>query len=128
MGLILTNGRVLSVDENFSTHDTVVVDEGLIVAIGGAALPQSRNPLRSPMERGATVAISSGIPPVGPMAGPYAAGTRKGMTGAVYAEEEAITMEEAIRGYTRTGAWLLFEEDVEVERAWLAGRLVYARQ
>ena len=39
--LILTNGKVLTVDENFSIHDTVVVDEGLIVATGGAALLQS---------------------------------------------------------------------------------------
>ena len=41
--LILTNGKVLTVDENFSIHDTVVVDEGLIVATGGAALLQSYN-------------------------------------------------------------------------------------
>ena len=39
--LILTNGKVLTVDENFSIHDTVVVDEGLIIATGGAALLQS---------------------------------------------------------------------------------------
>ncbi len=118
---------------------------------------QHNNPLRSPMDFGVTVAISSDILPIGPMVGLYAAVTRKGMSGEVYAEEEAITMEEAIRGYTQTGAWLLFEEDVkgslepgkyadmillsddlltidperimevEVERTWLAGRLVYAR-
>ena len=39
--LILTNGKVLTVDEDFSIHDTVVVDEGLIVATGGASLLQS---------------------------------------------------------------------------------------
>ena len=110
------------------------------------------------MDHGVTVAISSDILPIGPMVGLYAAVTRKGMTGAVYAEEESITMEEAIRGYTRTGAWLLFEEDVkgslepgkyadmivlsddlltidperimdvEVEQTWLGGRLVYTSQ
>ena len=119
---------------------------------------QHNNPLRSPMDHGVTVAISSDILPIGPMVGLYAAVTRKGMTGAVYAEEEKITIEEAIRGYTRTGAWLLFEEDVkgslepgkyadmivlsddlltidperimdvEVEQTWLAGRLVYTSQ
>ena len=119
---------------------------------------QHNNPLRSPMDHGVTVAISSDILPIGPMVGLYAAVTRKGMTGTVYAEEEKITMEEAIRGYTRTGAWLLFEEDVkgslepgkyadmivlsddlltidperimdvEVEQTWLGGRLVYTSQ
>ncbi len=118
---------------------------------------QHNNPLRSPMDAGVTVAISSDILPIGPMVGLYAAITRKGMTGAVYAAEEAITMEEAIRAYTATGAWLLFEEDVkgslepgkyadmivlsddllnidperimdvEVEQTWLAGELVYQR-
>ncbi len=119
---------------------------------------QHNNPLRSPMDHGVTVAISSDILPIGPMVGLYAAVTRKGMTGAVYAEEEAISMEEAIRAYTATGAWLLFEEDVkgslepgkyadmivlsddllsidpeqimdvQVEQTWLAGRLVYDRE
>ncbi len=119
---------------------------------------QHNNPLRSPMDHGVTLAISSDILPIGPMVGLYAAVTRKGMSGAVYAAEEAITMEEAIRAYTLTGAWLLFEEDVkgsleagkyadmivlsddlltinpeqimdvEVEQTWLAGELVYQRQ
>ena len=118
---------------------------------------QHNNPLRSPMDHGVTVAISSDILPIGPMVGLYAAVTRKGMTGTVYAEDEAITMAEAIRAYTLTGAWLLFEEDVkgslepgkyadmvvlsddllsidpeqimdvEVEQTWLAGELVYQR-
>lgn len=117
---------------------------------------QHNNPVRSPMEHGVTVAISSDILPIGPMVGLYAAVTRKGMTGAVYGEDEAITMAEAIRGYTATGAWLMFEEDakgslepgkyadmvvlsddlltidperimdVEVEQTWLGGRLVYS--
>jgi len=119
---------------------------------------QHNNPLRSPMDHGITMAISSDILPIGPMVGLYAAVTRKGMSGAVYAAEEAISMEEAIRAYTLTGAWLLFEEDVkgsleagkyadmivlsddllsidpeqimdvEVEQTWLAGELVYQRQ
>jgi len=119
---------------------------------------QHNNPLRTPMDHGITMAISSDILPIGPMVGLYAAVTRKGMSGAVYAAEEAISMEEAIRAYTLTGAWLLFEEDVkgsleagkyadmivlsddllsidpeqimdvEVEKTWLAGELVYQRQ
>ena len=74
---------------------------------------QHNNPLRSPMDHGITVAISSDILPIGPMVGIYAAVTRKGMTGNVYGQEEAITREEAIRAYTASGAFLNFEENVK---------------
>ncbi len=47
------------------------------------------------------------------MVGIYAAVTRKGVSGAVYAEDERLTMEEAIRGYTRNGAYITFEEDIK---------------
>ena len=50
---------------------------------------------------------------IGPMVGIYAAVTRKGMTGAIYGVDEAITREEAIRAYTATGAYLNFEEDIK---------------
>lgn len=116
---------------------------------------QHNNPIRSPMDHGITVAISSDILPIGPMVGIYAAVTRKGMTGTVYGPDEAITMAEAIRAYTLLGAYLNFEEDVkgslepgkyadmivlsddlmtidperimdvEVEKTWVAGELVY---
>lgn len=118
---------------------------------------QHNNPLRSPMDHGITVAISSDILPIGPMVGLYAAVTRKGMTGTVYGPDEAITMEEAIRAYTLLGAYLNFDEeekgslepgkfadmivlsddlltidperimDVEVEKTWVGGELVFAR-
>ena len=74
---------------------------------------QHNNPLRSPMDYGLKVAISSDILPIGPMVGIYAAVTRKGMTGTVYGADEAITREEAIRAYTETGAYLNFEEDLK---------------
>jgi len=74
---------------------------------------QHNNPLRSPMDHGITVAISSDILPIGPMVGLYAAVTRKGMTGTVYGPDEAISIEEAIRAYTQTGAYLNFEEDIK---------------
>ena len=73
---------------------------------------QHNNPLRSPMDHGIKVAISSDILPIGPMVGIYAAVTRKGMTGTVYGADEAITREEAIRAYTAIGAYLNFEEDI----------------
>ncbi len=118
---------------------------------------QHNNPLRSPMDHGITVAISSDILPIGPLVGIYAAVTRKGRSGEVYAPEERLTVEEALRGYTAFGAFLtseesslgtievgkradlvvldrdLFEIDPEeileakVERTYLGGELVYAR-
>lgn len=118
---------------------------------------QHNNALRTPMDHGIHVAISSDILPVGPMVGIYAAVTRKGMSGEVYGAGEALTVMEALRAYTAHGAWLTFEEDrkgtietgkladlvqldrditdidpdeildVRVERTWLGGKQVYRR-
>ena len=84
------------------------------------------NPLRSPMDHGVFVALSSDILPIGPMVGIYAAVTRKGASGAVFAPEERLTMEEAIRGYTRNGAYITFEEDIKgtLEPGMLADMIV----
>ena len=71
------------------------------------------NPLRTPMDHGVFVAIGSDILPIGPMVGLYAAVTRRGMSGAVYGEDEQLTMEEAIRAYTEYGAYLTFEEGLK---------------
>lgn len=72
---------------------------------------EHNNPLRSPMDHGIHVAISSDILPIGPLVGLYAAVTRKGMSGRVFAADEAISIEEAVRGYTLGGAHMIFEED-----------------
>jgi predicted amidohydrolase YtcJ len=84
------------------------------------------NPLRSPMDHGVFVALSSDILPIGPMVGIYAAVTRKGASGAVFAPEEKLTMEEAIIGYTRNGAYITFEEDIKgtLEPGMLADMIV----
>ncbi len=74
---------------------------------------QTNNPLRSPMSHGVFVALSSDILPIGPMVGLYAAVTRRGMTGKVYGPGEALTMPDAIVGYTRRAAHLTFEEDIK---------------
>ncbi len=84
------------------------------------------NPLRSPMDHGVFVALSSDILPIGPMVGIYAAVTRKGVSGAVFAPEERLTMEEAIVGYTRNGAYITFEENIKgtLEPGMLADMIV----
>ncbi len=119
---------------------------------------QHNNPLRSPMDHGIHVAISSDILPIGPMVGIQAAVTRKGVSGAVYGKEEALTVVEALRGYTALGAWLTFDEEqkgtlepgrladmvvldqdilsidpdhimnTRVLQTWLDGKLVYQQQ
>ncbi|HBD99981.1 MAG TPA: hydrolase [Gemmatimonadetes bacterium] len=84
------------------------------------------NPLKIPMDYGIFMAISSDILPIGPMVGLYAAVTRKGMSGEVYGPDERLTIEEAIRGYTRNAAWLTFEEDTKgtLEPGMLADMVV----
>ncbi len=71
----------------------------------------TNNPLRSPMRHGVVVALGSDILPIGPMVGLQAAVTRRGMGGAVVGPGEALSMPEAIVGYTRLAAHLTFEED-----------------
>ncbi len=71
----------------------------------------TNNPLRSPMRHGVVVALGSDILPIGPMVGLQAAVTRRGMGDAVVGAGEALSMPEAIVGYTRLAAHLTFEED-----------------
>ena len=118
---------------------------------------EHNNPLRTPMNHGIHVAISSDILPIGPMVGVYAAVTRKGLSGRVFAKDEALTVMEALQGYTLYGAYLSFEEgrkgsiepgkladmivldqdilsidpahimEINIEQTWLGGKLVYRR-
>lgn len=90
---------------------------------------EHNNPVRSPMDHGIHVAISSDILPIGPLVGIYAAVTRKGMSGRVFGADEAITIEEAIQGYTIKGAYLGFEEDIKgsLEPGKLADMIVLSK-
>ncbi|MGA1372811.1 MAG: amidohydrolase [Pseudomonadales bacterium] len=117
---------------------------------------ETNNPLRTPMNHGIHVALSSDILPIGPVVGLYAAVTRKGQSGRVFGAAERIAMIDALRGYTIRGAWLTREEtskgtleagkladfivlsgnplrvseseilDLQVEQTWLGGRKVYS--
>ena len=77
--------------------------------LDGARLAHN-NPVATPMNRGIPVAFSSDVLPIGPMVGLYAAVTRRGKSGAVYAPDERISMLRALRAYTRGGAFLTREE------------------
>lgn len=132
--------------------------EGRYVAYLDGDRLAHNNSLRTPMNHGIHVAISADILPTGPMVGIYAAVTRKGMSGEVFGADEALTVMEALRGYTWGGAYLTFEEekkgtieagkladlivldrdilavdpeeimDIEVEQTYLGGKLVYERR
>jgi len=153
MDKMATYGIAITQQPNF----TYTLDGRYSAYLDGDRL-RHNNPLRTPMEHGIHVAISSDILPIGPMVGIYAAVTRKGMSGTVFGEEEALTVMEALRGYTLYGAWLSFEDDrkgsiepgkladmivldqdiltvdpdhimdINVEQTWLGGKLVYERQ
>ena len=86
----------------------------------------NNNPVKTPMDHGIFMALSSAILPINPLVGLYAAVTRKGMSGEVYGPDEAITIEEAIRGYTANGAWITFEEGIKgtLEPGMLADMVV----
>jgi predicted amidohydrolase YtcJ len=71
------------------------------------------NPIRSPMEHGIVLALSSDILPIGPLVGLYAAVTRKGMSGTIYGPDEAISIGQALRAYTQIGAFINFDEDIK---------------
>jgi predicted amidohydrolase YtcJ len=51
--------------------------------------------------------------PIGPFVGLYAAVTRKGESGKAYGPEEAVSMKDAIKMYTRNGAFLTREEKIK---------------
>lgn len=152
MQSMATNGIAITQQPNF----TYTLEGRYVEYLDGARL-EHNNALRTPMDHGVHVAISSDILPIGPMVGIYAAVTRQGPSGRVFGQGESLAVMEALRGYTWGGAWLNFEEDfkgtievgkvadlivldrniveidpedildVEVVETWLGGRKVYAR-
>jgi len=108
MSTMADYGIAITQQPNF----TYTLDGRYVEYLDGERL-EHNNPLRTPMDHGIRVAISSDILPIGPMVGLYAAVTRKGMSGRVFGPGEALTMMEALRAYTLYGAWLSFEEDTK---------------
>ncbi|HYA16050.1 MAG TPA: amidohydrolase [Bryobacteraceae bacterium] len=74
---------------------------------------QTNNALMTPIKHGIFMAFGSDNLPIGPMVGLYAAVTRKGESGKVYGPEEAVSMKDALRMYTRAGAFITREEKIK---------------
>ncbi len=105
MASMADHGIAITQQPNF----TYTLEGRYVANLDGARL-ESNNPLRTPMNHGIHVAISSDVLPIGPMVGIYAAVTRKGMSGRVFGAEERITRLEALKGYTIHGAYLTRDE------------------
>jgi predicted amidohydrolase YtcJ len=105
MDTMAADGIAITQQPNF----TYTLEGRYTTYLDGERLERN-NALRTPMKHGVFVALSSDILPIGPFVGIYAAVTRKGRSGNVYAADEALTIDEALRGYTRGGAWLTREE------------------
>src|SRR5215469_10792553 len=74
----------------------------------------TNNAITTPVKKyGLFMAFGSDNLPIGPMVGLYAAVTRKGESGKVFGAEEAVSMREALRMYTRNGAFLTREEKIK---------------
>jgi predicted amidohydrolase YtcJ len=71
------------------------------------------NPVRLPQRYGIFVALGNDVLPTDPRVALYAAVTRKGMSGRVFGPDDRLTVPEALRGYTRSGAYLTWEEDIK---------------
>ena len=73
----------------------------------------TNNALTTPIKHGIFMAFGSDNLPIGPLVGLYAAVTRKGESGRVFGAEEAVSMRDAIKMYTRNGAFLTREEKIK---------------
>lgn len=67
-------------------------------------------PIRTLLQDGIRMAFSSDDMPIGPMIGLYGAVTHRSIDGNVLAGYEKVSMAEALRLYTRDGAYMTFEE------------------
>ena len=105
LDLMARNGIYAAVQPNFLYN----VEGRYLETLEGYRL-EHINPISSALQRGVFLAFSSDNLPIGPMVGLYAAVSRKGMSGKVYGKEEAVSITDAIRMYTRTGAHLSWDE------------------
>ncbi|MQA92218.1 MAG: amidohydrolase family protein, partial [Gemmatimonas sp.] len=133
----LTHFTVMPPDETLDKivrHDILVAQqpnfvytlEGRYVEHLDGRRLELNNAVGTLQQRGIFVALGADVLPIDPRVGLYSAVTRKGRSGRVFGEEDRITMQEAIRGYSANGAHLTWEEDTKgtLEEGMLADLVV----
>jgi predicted amidohydrolase YtcJ len=108
LGEMADNGVAITTQPNF-----LRTLEGRYVEYLDGTRLETNNAVRTPLNHGIRVALSSDVLPVGPFVGIQAAVTRAGASGRVFGPAERITVLEALRAYTATGAWLTHEEGLK---------------
>jgi predicted amidohydrolase YtcJ len=108
MNLMLKDKILIAQQPNFTYN----LEGRYAEALTGQRLA-TNNALATPIKRGIFMAFGSDNLPIGPLVGLYAAVTRKGESGKVYGLAEAVSMKDAIRMYTRNGAFLTREEKIK---------------
>jgi predicted amidohydrolase YtcJ len=108
LGAMADNGIAITTQPNF-----LRMLEGRYVEYLDGARLETNNAVRTPLNHGIRVALSSDALPVGPFTGIQAAVTRAGASGRVFGPAERISALDALRAYAVTGAWLTHEEGLK---------------
>lgn len=108
MQLMVKDKILIAQQPNFTYN----LEGRYVEALEGKRLA-TNNSLTTPIKHGIFMAFGSDNLPIGPFVGLYAAVTRKGESGKVYGPEEAVSMKDAIKMYTRNGAFLTREEKIK---------------
>ncbi len=108
MQLMVKDKILIAQQPNFTYN----LEGRYVEALEGKRLA-TNNSLTTPIKHGIFMAFGSDNLPIGPFVGLYAAVTRKGESGKVYGREEAVSMKDAIKMYTRNGAFLTREEKIK---------------
>ena len=103
--------------------------EGRYARISMAIVSSTTTRFATPRKtHGIFMAFSADVLPIGPLVGLYAAVTRKGMSGRVFAAEERVSIQDAIRASEINSAYLNFDEAIKgsLEPGKLADMVVLA--
>ncbi|MBT2186800.1 amidohydrolase [Sphingobium nicotianae] len=105
MATMVRHGILAAAQPNF----LYTLENRYVETLDGKRL-EHNNPVAVPEAKGVFLAFGSDNLPIDPRVGLYAAVTRKGISGRVFGQEEAVSIQQAIRDYTAAGPYLTFEE------------------
>jgi len=98
-------------------HINVASQPGFLLSLGSyadealePAREATQQPSQSLLKHGIRVSYGSDAGPYGPIAGIYAAVTRKGWNGVVHGASEAVTVQQALEMHTLEPAYFTFDE------------------